>query len=366
MIDLFGIGDDYIFRLNNLVLLLLSALFLIIGRKIVRSRFRKSVEGKGITIQGKEVPLSSLITQGITVVTIFFGLSALGYNNDSFSIQNVLNYELISNNGIPTAFQLTIRQIVYVFIILFTTRIVINVVKVLLFRYFKGRNWLDESKRYTFIQLSRYVIYTIGIVIALKILVGNITGVLIGASALFVGLGLGLREFFTDIIGGLVIFTEGKIKVHDIIELNGEPSRVDKINLRTTELKTLDGKALIVPNSKLTQDSVVNWSLSEKATRFCIDVNVAYGSDTEKVRSLLYDAALKHSKVDKKLPITIMIADFNERGIHFQLFFWSLKTWESPLVKSDIRFAIDKSFKEYDIHIPGTQIELKNSSFRNE
>jgi small-conductance mechanosensitive channel len=358
MIDLIHIGEAYTFRLSNLLLLLLTLVFYVVGRKIVYSRFRKSVVGKGITIQGKEVPLSSLITQGIGVVTIFFGLSALAYNNVAFSLNNLLDYEIISNNGIPTAFQLTIRQIVYVLIVIFTTRIVINVVKVLLFRYFKHRNWLDENKRYTVIQLSRYVIYTIGIVISLKILVGNITGVLIGASALFVGLGLGLREFFTDIIGGLVIFTEGNIKVHDIVELNGEPCRIEKISLRTTEVKTLDGKAIIVPNSKLTQDNVINWSLSDKSTRFCIDVNVAYGSDTEKVRSLLYDAALKHSKVDKNLPITIMIADFNERGIHFQLYFWSLKTWESPLVKSDIRFSIDKLFREFGIHIPGTQLEI--------
>jgi small-conductance mechanosensitive channel len=360
MMDLFEIGEAYVFRLSNALLLLLTVAFFLTGRKIVYSRFRKAVAGKGITIQGKEVPLSSLITQGLVVVTIFFGLSALGFNNDSFSIQNVLDYELISNNGISTAFQLTIRQLVYVFIVLFTTRIVINIVKVLLFRYFKHRNWLDENKRYTFIQLSRYVIYTIGIVIALKILVGNITGVLIGASALFVGLGLGLREFFTDIIGGLIIFTEGKIKVHDIVELNDEPCRIEKINLRTTEVKTLDGKAIIVPNSKLTQDNVINWSLSEKSTRFCIEINVAYGSDTEKVHALLYDAALKHSKVDKKLPITIMIDDFNERGIHFKLYFWSKQTWESPLVKSDIRFAIDKSFREFGVHIPGRQVELQS------
>jgi small-conductance mechanosensitive channel len=364
MIDLFEIGAAYVFRLSNFLLLVLTALFFVVGRKIVYSSIRKTVEGKGITIQGKEVPLSSLITQGLAVVTIFFGLSALGYENDSFSVQNVLNYELISNNGISTAFQLTIRQIVYVLIVLFTTRIAINIVKVLLFRYFKHRNWLDESKRYTFIQLSRYVIHTIGIVIALKILVGNITGVLIGASALFVGLGLGLREFFTDIIGGLVIFTEGKIKVHDIVELNDEPCRIEKINMRTTEVKTLDGKAIIVPNSKLTQENVINWSLSEKSTRFCIDINVAYGSDTEKVSALLYDAALKHSKVDKKLPIISMIHDFNERGIHFKLFFWSLKTWESPLMKSDIRFAIDKSFREFGIHIPGTQIEVHGNENR--
>lgn len=357
MIDLFDIGFDYTFRLSNLLLMLFAFAFYWLGRKIIRNKFRKLNEGKSIVIQGRELTFGSLITQALAFITAFFLYLILGMGNPSFSLTNFLNYQLISNDDI-NGYQLSIGQVIAAIIVLFTTRIIINIVKVILYKYFKKRDSIDETKRYTFIQLSRYIIYTIGIVIAIKILVGNITGLLIGASALFVGLGLGLREFFTDIIGGIIIYTEGNIKVNDILELNNEACKIEKINLRTSQVKTLDGKIIIVPNSKLTQENVVNWSLSDKSTRFLVEVNVSYGCDTEKVRTLLYDAALKHPKVDRRHPITIFIKDFGERGIEFQLYFWINKTWESPIIQSDIRFAIDKLFREHNVNIPAPQREL--------
>lgn len=358
MIDLFHIGFDYTFRLSQLLLIILTAGLYWVGRKLIKSKYRRAIEGKGIVIQGKELSLGSLITQAFGFLMVLLVYLILGIDNPGFSLSNLLEYKLISNDDI-NKFQLSIGQVIAIIIVLFVTRISINIVNVLLYKYFRKRDAIDETKRYTFIQLSRYIIYTIGIVISIKILVGNITGLLIGASALFVGLGLGLREFFTDIVGGIIIYTEGNLKVKDIIELNNEPCKIEKINLRTTQVKTLDGKMIIVPNSKITQENVVNWSLSDKSTRFLVEVNVAYGSDTEKVKSLLNEAAMKHPKVDRNYPVTIFIKDFSERGIEFQLYFWITKTWESPAIQSDVRFAIDRLFRENYIIIPAPQREIK-------
>lgn len=358
MIDLFHIGFDYTFRLSQLLLIVFTIGIYWLGRKLIKSKYRRVTEGKGIVIQGRELTLGSLITQAFGFVMVLFTYLILGIGNPAFSLSNLLEYKLISNADIDM-YQLTIGQVIAVIIVLFITRITINIVKVLLYKYFRKRDSIDETKRYTFIQLSRYIIYTIGIVISIKILIGNITGLLIGASALFVGLGLGLREFFTDIIGGIIIYTEGNLKVKDIIELNNEPCKIEKINLRTSQVKTLDGKMIIVPNSKITQENVVNWSLSDKSTRFSVSINVAYGSDTDKVRTLLNEAAMKHPKVDKNFPVTVLINDFNERGIEFQLFFWITKTWESPIIQSEIRFTIDRLFREHNISIPAPQREIK-------
>lgn len=357
MIDLFHIGFDYTFRLSQLLLLFVAVSIYWLGRKLIRNKFKRIIEGKSITIQGKELTFGSLLTQALGILTTIVVFFILGIGNPEFSLTNLLGAHLISNEDI-NRYQLTVGQLLSIVLVLFVTRIAINIVKVLLYKYFRHRDDLDESRRYTFIQLSRYIIYTIGLVIAIKILVGNLTGVLIGASALFVGLGLGLREFFTDIIGGIIIYSEGSIKVNDVLELNNEPCKIKKINLRTTQVKTLDGKMIIVPNSKITQENVINWSLSDKSTRFLVEVNVAYGSDTEKVRALLHEAAFQHPKVDRGHPISIFIKDFGERGIEFQLYFWIHKTWESPNIQSDIRFAIDRLFREHEITIPAPQREI--------
>ena len=78
-----------------------------------------------------------------------------------------------------------------------------------------------------------------------------------------------------------------------------EICKVEHIFIRTSQLKTLDGKIIIVPNSNLTKDNVINWSISEKVTRFHVSVGVAYGSDTQKVKDILYQCALKHPHVEK-------------------------------------------------------------------
>ena len=94
---------------------------------------------------------------------------------------------------------------------------------------------------------------------------------------------------------------DGSIKVGDVVEMpNEEICKVDHIYIRTSQLKTLDGKTIIVPNSNLTKDNVINWSISDKVTRFYISVGVAYGSDTQKVKEILYQCALKHPMVEKE------------------------------------------------------------------
>lgn len=175
---------------------------------------------------------------------------------------------------------------------------------------------------------------------------------------MFVGLGLGLKEFFTDLVSGFILLNDGSIKVGDIIELDGSIARVEKISIRTSHVKTTDGKTIIVPNSKFTEENLTNWSISAKVTRFHIDVGVAYGSDTELVKELLYNVALEHASVDKNQNIIVMFDDFGDSALKFQLYFWAQRTWDIKVVMSDLRFEIDKSFRLHNISIPFPQRDL--------
>ena len=139
---------------------------------------------------------------------------------------------------------------------------------------------------------------------------------------------------------------------------NEEICKVDHIYIRTSQLKTLDGKTIIVPNSNLTKDNVINWSISDKVTRFYISVGVAYGSDTQKVKEILYQCALKHPMVEKRRNIAVILEDFGNYSLNFKVFFWAKKTWEILNIKSDIRFAIDQAFRKNNIKIPYPQRDL--------
>ena len=123
-------------------------------------------------------------------------------------------------------------------------------------------------------------------------------------------------------------------------------------------MKTLDGKTIIVPNSFLTKENIVNWTISDKITRFHISVTVAFGSDTQLVKELLYQCALKHPMVEKRRNIIIELEDFGEYGLKFNVYFWLQQTWEIISIKSDIRLAIDQAFRNNNIKIPFPQRDL--------
>jgi len=180
-----------------------------------------------------------------------------------------------------------------------------------------------------------------------------------------VGVCLVFQDVFRDVVSGFILLFDGSVRVKDIVEIGDMVARVEKINIRTSYVKTMDGKIIVVPNSKLTEENVINWTISDKITRFHVSVGVAYGSDTEKVKNILYQVALNHPLVDKRRKIVVMFQDFGDSALQFDLYFWAARSWEIMEIKSDIRFAIDKAFRENDIQIPFPQRDLHiKSDFR--
>lgn len=172
------------------------------------------------------------------------------------------------------------------------------------------------------IQLVKYVVYTIAIIFLIRSFGVNLSLILTGSVGLLVGIGLGLQDFFRDLVSGLILLFEGSINVSDIIEISSSPegselvAKVLKINMRTTKIETRDGNFMIVPNSKLTQDYVHNWSFGSLLTRFQIPLTVNYGADTGLVRKLLKEAVKDH-------PVFVRLLNFGNDGLEMDVVFWA-------------------------------------------
>lgn len=216
---------------------------------------------------------------------------------------------------------------------------------------------LDQGMRFTLRRLLQYLLYTIGVVLALENLGFNISVLLAGSAALLVGVGLGLQHVVNDFFSGLIILFEGVIKIGDIIEFQSLVARVEKIDLRTTKVKTRNGNYIIIPNSQITNNQVINWSHNHEATRFNVKVGVAYGSDTAKVKDILFRCAEEHPNVLKGQTV-IFFSDFGDSALVFDVYFWSEEQWFIERVISEIRFAVDKAFRESGIVIPFPQRDL--------
>jgi len=264
------------------------------------------------------------------------------------------------------SYTLNYRMILSVIIVLIVAKLILSILKFLIHKKFKNIH-LDKSRLHSIYQLLRYFIWVIAIGLVLEQLGVKLTLLLAGSAALLVGLGLGLQQTFNDFISGVIILTEGSLKKNDIVEVDKLIGKVNEINIRTSEIITRDGIYIIVPNHKLVNENVINWSHQSRATRFKVNVGVAYSSDEELVKKVLFDCAHEEQGVlkndDENHPIFVRIIDFGSSSIDFEMLFWSDEIFHIEQVKSNLRFKILKKFRENGIEIPFPQsdIHIKNT-----
>jgi small-conductance mechanosensitive channel len=212
---------------------------------------------------------------------------------------------------------------------------------------------MDKGNAFAITQIARYVIWTIALLLALQNLGVNISFILAGSAALLVGVGLGLQQTFKDFFAGIIILIDGSVKVGDLIETDGTICHVQKIGLRTAIVVTHDDVEIIIPNSKLTSESLINWTHADKIARFHVDVGVAYDIDVEKVTELLHNCVdNKEKKVGKT---SVILKSFQDSAMLFHLYFWTDDIIHVEEVKSAIRCRILEKFKQHNIQIPFPQ-----------
>jgi small-conductance mechanosensitive channel len=132
-------------------------------------------------------------------------------------------------------------------------------------------------------------------------------------------------------------------------------AQVEKISLRTTQVRGRDNIAIIIPNSKFVNDDVINWSRIKEKTRFDIKVGVAYDSEIELVKKLIREAALENPNVAKSQEPQVRLLDYGDSALIFQLMFWGENEFRAEGVKSDIRYAILEKFRHHGVQIPFPQ-----------
>ena len=251
-----------------------------------------------------------------------------------------------------------ISNIAWAVLILLIAQLASWILTQLVLRSYYKKSEVNIGSQFAINQLLKYIIFTIAAFIAIESLGFKMTVIWGGAAALLVGVGLGLQQTFNDLISGIILLFERSVEVGNVIEVSGLVGTVQRIGLRTSIVETRDNISVVVPNSKLIVDNVINWSHYDDKARFHIDLGVAYGSDTEMVRNLLLEVAKNNVYVlDFPSPIVRLI-EFGDSSLSFQLHFWSHNFVIIEDIKSDLRFAIDRIFRENNVVIPFPQQDV--------
>ena len=266
-------------------------------------------------------------------------------------IVELFNYPIRLGNEIS----FSVGSLIIILFVFILTRFLLKLSKrLLLYR-------MDEYTQYKFKSIFtffNYFVYLIVILITFDNIGVNVTAIFAASAALLVGVGLALQTFIQDIISGIFIIADKAVHVGDIIDIDGQIGKVENITLRTTRAVTIDNKVLIIPNHKFLTSILYNWTENGIITRENITVNVAYGSDVNLVKQLLIQCAAQHTEVLKKPTPSVLLKDFGDNALIFQLFFTINKSFIAEGVKSDIRFNILSAFDENKIEIPFPQRTL--------
>jgi small-conductance mechanosensitive channel len=176
------------------------------------------------------------------------------------------------------------------------------------------------------------------------------------AGALGIGLGFGLQNIVSNFVSGLVILAERPIALGDRIEVGSVAGQVRQISLRSTTVVTNDNISIIVPNSDLVTQAITNWSHGDPRVRIRVPVGVAYGTDPEKMRSVLLAVAEAHPDVLKEPAAAVFFDSFGDSSLNFELAVWTVNRAHAPRrFRSEINFAIEKALRENNIEIPFPQ-----------
>lgn len=216
----------------------------------------------------------------------------------------------------------------------------------------------DKDKFTSIYSYFKWLVYVVAILGILNSVGVNLNALFAASAALLIGIGLALQTFFQDIISGVFILIDQSVHVGDIIELEGKVGRVEEIKLRTTRAVTIDNKVLIIPNHLYLTNSLYNWTQNGTVTRESIFVGVAYGSDVQLVKKLLLEAANSHESILEYPEPLVLFNDFGDSALEFKLIFTLNDSFMESIPKSDLRFEIDRLFREHDISIPFPQRDV--------
>ncbi len=258
-------------------------------------------------------------------------------------------------------YKIRIYTLLIILIIYVITKLILWLIKKLIFRKQKD-NKLDTGNVFALYQIIKYIIWVIAISLILDTIGIKITVLLAASAALLVGVGLGLQQTFNDIVSGIILLAERSIKIGDILEIDGDIVKIQNIGLRTSKGLNRDEISIIIPNSLITTNKVINWSHQSRKTRFRINVGVAYGSDVQLVLKVLEESALEHPDISNSNLIEARLIDFGNSSLDFQVLFFSNNIFRIEKVKSDIRKIINRKFIENNITIPFPQVDVHYKS----
>ena len=217
---------------------------------------------------------------------------------------------------------------------------------------------IDEGNREAISVIIRYLIVAFGVIISIQGIGFNLASFAVVAGGLGVGIGFGIQDLTTNFVSGLTLLLDRPVKVGDFVELEGLMGIVKKISIRSTIIKTNDDSSVIVPNSNMISNKIVNWSYENPLLCLRLSIEVAENSDPLLVTETLLNIAYAEAGVLYEPNPKVLFVEFGDDSFKFELLVWTDRPTEREVIKSSLNFAIEYNFRQHGINFPFNDREI--------
>jgi small-conductance mechanosensitive channel/CRP-like cAMP-binding protein len=278
-----------------------------------------------------------------------------------FQLQHLLNSilqlftaPLFHVGDTAVSLSLTFGVLVALFVVVFLASIFKNFLR----KRLLVKLGMDEGNRAAIATIISYSTGTLGFIIVLQSVGLNLASLVLVAGGLGVGIGFGLQDATKNFVSGLTLLIERKLKVGDFVEFEGLSGHIKEISIRSTLIRTLDGSDVIVPNSFLVENRLVNWSYDNCSGRIRVPVRVEFDTDPLLVTEVLARVAYAELDVLHDYPPEVIFKGFGDSALLFELWVWINRIDLEPQIKSALYFRIERDLRLNGIKVPLVQTEM--------
>lgn len=286
-------------------------------------------------------------------------------------IGNTSSLSANSLSGLVDSLSVHFSTFAFIVLIVFLTVLTARIVDKILVTQVRMMNKkmnIDQTSYSIIRHSSVAVVYLFG----LFVIVSNIpflekmsVALLAGAGFAGIVVGLAAQSTLGNIISGISLAVFRPFRVGDRVNVMNEYGKIIDITLRHTVVRTWDNRRLIIPNSIIGDEAIINWSIQDPTVRWLVDVGISYDSDIDLARKIMLEEARKHvnvmtyvelKKYDPAIPkeevIQVMVTELGDYAVNMRMYFWCADRKFCFLTACDLRESIKKRFDAEGVEIP--------------
>ena len=226
------------------------------------------------------------------------------------------------------------------------------------------RNVIDAGIRNSFSVFTQYAVILMGGFITLRVLGLDFSGMSMVLGGLAVGMGFGLRDFASNIVGGVMLLIERPVREGDLITLGEYEGRVAHIGIRSMRVSSWDNMEVLIPNAETFNKPFTNWTHQDSIVRTVVPIKLSRADDPVLIQQLIADVLTSIPEIVSEPPSQVLLKQIDDALIEFEVrYFINVQLHTRFEIRSKVLFAITAQFKTAGIKppIPPFSVELKGS-----